>query len=68
MAGVGIWTVDDVDDESGTLVNDRVPKRVPEVDLDGKIESNLESYKQAELEHAQSLQQRQRCILGLFLA
>lgn len=48
LAGAGIRTVDDVDDESGALVNEGVP----EVDLDGEAESDLEFYKQAELEHA----------------
>ena len=51
MAGAGIRTVDDVDDESGTLVNEGVP----EVDLDGETESDLEFYKQAELEHTAKL-------------
>ncbi|CDP10852.1 unnamed protein product [Coffea canephora] len=51
LAGAGIRTVDDVDDESGTLVNEGVP----EVDLDGETESDLEFYKQAELEHTAKL-------------
>ncbi|XP_071921746.1 LOW QUALITY PROTEIN: protein THALLO [Coffea arabica] len=51
LAGTGIGTVDDVDDESGTLVNEGVP----EVDLDGETELDLEFYKQAELKHAAKL-------------
>lgn len=51
LAGAGIKTVDNVDDESGTLVNDGVS----DIDSDGETESDLEFYKQAEQEHAAKL-------------
>ncbi|KAL3506834.1 hypothetical protein ACH5RR_032216 [Cinchona calisaya] len=48
LAGAGIGTVDDVDNEPGTLVNEGVS----DMDFDGETESDLEFYKQAEQEHA----------------